>query len=157
MKDFAPPYGEIEVISPNIRRITAYNPAPFTFEGTGTYIVGHGNVAIIDPGPNLPKHIDAILNGLKEDAISHILVTHNHQDHSPAAIPLSKKCGAKIYAANVDDQMYSDHKIEEGIDEVSASELFLILKALNMPIESFFENLALKYICIYSFLILTIN
>lgn len=140
MKDFAPPYGEIEVISPNIRRITAYNPAPFTFEGTGTYIVGHGNVAVIDPGPNLPKHIDAILNGLKEDAISHILVTHNHQDHSPAAIPLSKKCGAKIYAANVDDQMYSDHKIEEGIDKAFKPDIEIkegdIIKGDNWTIEA---------------------
>mgnify|MGYP000014681223 FL=1 len=117
MRDFAPPYGEIEIISKNIRRITANNPAPFTFKGTGTYIIGHGKVAVIDPGPNLPEHVDAILNELNDETISHILVTHNHQDHSPAAMPLSNKCGAKIYAANVDNQIYSDHKIEEGIDK----------------------------------------
>ena len=66
MRDFAPPYGEIEVISKNIRRITANNPAPFTFKGTGTYIIGHGKVAVIDPGPNLPEHVDAILNELNQ-------------------------------------------------------------------------------------------
>lgn len=117
MQDFAPPYGEIEVISKNIRRITANNPAPFTFKGTGTYIIGHGSVAVIDPGPNLADHINAIMTELKDETISHILVTHNHKDHSPAALTLSRLCNAKIYAANVDGQIYSDDKIEEGIDK----------------------------------------
>ncbi|MDG1708377.1 MAG: MBL fold metallo-hydrolase [Emcibacteraceae bacterium] len=125
MDDFLPLYGEMEIISPNIRRITANNPAPFTFKGTGTYIIGHGNVAVIDPGPNLPSHIDAIIDALKDETISHIFVTHHHQDHSPAAKPLSKICGAKIYAADVGTQQYSNDKLEEGIDKSFTPDVIL--------------------------------
>lgn len=140
MKDFEPLYGEIEVISPTIRRITAKNPAPFTFKGTGTYIIGQGSVAVIDPGPNLPQHIAAIQSELNGETISHILVTHNHQDHSPAAVPLSKQCGAKIYAANVDNQIYSDHQIEEGIDKTFKPDIEIkdgdMIKGDNWTIEA---------------------
>tara|TARA_R110002096_G_scaffold435828_1_gene663718 strand:- start:24608 stop:25486 length:879 start_codon:yes stop_codon:yes gene_type:complete len=117
MQDFSPPYGEIEVISPLIRRITAPNPAPYTFKGTGTYIIGHGDVAVIDPGPHIQDHIDAIMAGLNGESITHILVTHNHQDHSPGARPLAAICGAKIYAFDVGNQLYSAPDAEEGLDK----------------------------------------
>lgn len=117
MQDFSPPYGEIEVISPLIRRITAPNPAPYTFKGTGTYIIGHGDVAVIDPGPNIPDHITAIMDGLSDETITHILVTHNHQDHSPGARPLADLCNAKIYAFDVGKQLYSAPNAEEGLDK----------------------------------------
>ena len=117
MQKFDPPYGEIENIADNVRRITAPNPAPYTFKGTGTYIIGHGEVAVIDPGPNIPSHIDAIMTALIDEKISHILVTHNHKDHSPAARPLAELCGAKIYAYDVNEQLYSDMEVEEGIDK----------------------------------------
>ncbi|MDG1995593.1 MAG: MBL fold metallo-hydrolase [Emcibacteraceae bacterium] len=140
MDDFVPIYGEIEIISPNVRRITANNPAPFTYKGTGTYIIGYGSVAVIDPGPNMPSHIDAIVDGLKGETISHILVTHNHKDHSPAAQPLSKLCGAKIYAADVKNQQYSEDKLEEGIDKFFAPDVILkdgdIIKSSNWTIEA---------------------
>jgi len=117
MQEFSPPYGEIETLSPLIRRITANNPAPYTFKGTGTFIVGHGTVAVIDPGPDMPDHINAIMTSLKGEEISHILVTHNHKDHSPGSDLLSELSGAKIYAFDVGHQKYSEPDLEEGLDK----------------------------------------
>jgi len=117
MQDFSPPYGEIEEISPLIRRITAPNPSLYTYKGTGTYIIGHGDVAVIDPGPNMPTHHDAIITELGDEKITHILVTHNHKDHSPGARPLAASSGAKIYAFDVGNQLYSPEDAEEGLDK----------------------------------------
>ncbi|MFV1991239.1 MAG: MBL fold metallo-hydrolase, partial [Acidimicrobiales bacterium] len=76
--------GRCDVLSPAIRRVVAANSGPFTFTGTGTYIVGRGSVAVIDPGPYSPDHIDAVLAALEPgETVSHILVTHTHSDHSP--------------------------------------------------------------------------
>ncbi|CAM3140893.1 Putative polyketide biosynthesis zinc-dependent hydrolase BaeB [Sphingomonas antarctica] len=83
-------------LSPLVRRITADNPSAFTFTGTQTYLVGHGEVAVIDPGPDEPGHIDAILAATAEERIVAILCTHTHKDHSPAAAPLSERTGAPI-------------------------------------------------------------
>ena len=96
-RNFEVNYGEIENVARGIRRITANNPSPFTFRGTGTYILGEGNVAIIDPGPDQPEHVKAILEGLKNETISHILITHTHNDHSPAAKALKEVTGAPTY------------------------------------------------------------
>jgi glyoxylase-like metal-dependent hydrolase (beta-lactamase superfamily II) len=93
-RDFTFSYGHMETVSPLIRRIVAENPGPFTFMGTGTYVVGHGKVAVIDPGPLLAAHIDALSNALAGETITHILVTHTHADHSPAAAPLKAATGA---------------------------------------------------------------
>ena len=117
MQDFSPPYGEIEEISPLIRRITAPNPSLYTFKGTGTYIIGRGDVAVIDPGPNMSTHHDAIITELGDEKITHILVTHNHKDHSPCARPLASSSGAKIYAFDVGNQLYSAEEVEEGLDK----------------------------------------
>ena len=117
MQDFSPPYGEIEEISPLIRRITAPNPSLYTFKGTGTYIIGRGDVAVIDPGPNMSTHHDAIITELGDEKITHILVTHNHKDHSPGARPLATSSGAKIYAFDVGNQLYSAEEAEEGLDK----------------------------------------
>lgn len=82
-----------------IRRLIAPNPSPMTYWGTNTYLIGARDVAVIDPGPNDPDHLDAILAALPEGArISHILVTHAHLDHSPLAAPLARATGAPIYA-----------------------------------------------------------
>ena len=91
-------YGRAEYVTPLIRRVVAKNPGPFTFTGTGTYIVGRGRVAVIDPGPDLPDHIAAILRALEPgEEISHIVITHTHLDHSPAARPLKQQTGAPTY------------------------------------------------------------
>src|SRR6266568_16947 len=94
LRDFSFAYGTAETLSPLIRRVVAHNPSPFTFKGTGTYIVGNGSVAVIDPGPALDGHVDALLAALGGETVSHILVTHTHLDHSPAAAALQRATGA---------------------------------------------------------------
>ncbi|MDK1025626.1 MAG: MBL fold metallo-hydrolase [Gammaproteobacteria bacterium] len=90
-------YGRMDQLTPNIRRVVARNPSAFSFHGTGTYIIGRGEVAVIDPGPLLDDHIEAILDGLVDEKISHILITHTHTDHSPAASILKQRSGAPTY------------------------------------------------------------
>lgn len=90
-------YGACAQVSPLIRRVIANNPGPFTYFGTGTYIVGHGEVAVIDPGPAMDEHLDAILAATAGETITHILVTHHHLDHSPLAAPLKARTSATIY------------------------------------------------------------
>jgi glyoxylase-like metal-dependent hydrolase (beta-lactamase superfamily II) len=96
-REFSFEYGRIEGVAPGIRRIIAHNPSPFTFRGTGTYIVGEGEVAVIDPGPDLDEHVAALLAGLAGEQITHILITHTHRDHSPAAAAVKAATGARTY------------------------------------------------------------
>jgi glyoxylase-like metal-dependent hydrolase (beta-lactamase superfamily II) len=90
------PTGQVEHIAPGIRRLLAGNPSPFTFTGTQTYIVGTGEIAVIDPGPDLADHVDAILAATRAERIAAILCTHTHRDHSPASRPLAHATGAPI-------------------------------------------------------------
>ncbi len=90
-------YGVLEQVSPGIRRIVARNPGAFTCYGTGTYVIGHGKVAIVDPGPMLQEHVDALLAALRGEEVTHILITHTHLDHSPAAAPIKAALGVKSY------------------------------------------------------------
>ncbi|HYE43511.1 MAG TPA: MBL fold metallo-hydrolase [Caulobacteraceae bacterium] len=99
VRDFEFEYGRPDQVSPLIRRVVARNPGPFTFTGTGTYIVGYGKVAVIDPGPAMDDHLDALLATLAGETVSHILVTHTHADHSPLARPLARATGAPVCAA----------------------------------------------------------
>ena len=92
------PYGEAQQVSPLVRRITANNPGKFTFRGTGTYIVGHGKVAIIDPGPDDDAHIQSLLHAVRGEEVTHILITHTHIDHSPATRAVKEATGAAVYA-----------------------------------------------------------
>lgn len=94
--EFVPLYGIVEQVSPLVRRVLAHNPSPFSYYGTGTYIIGHKTVAVIDPGPDDSTHIDAILNATAGETISHIAITHTHIDHSPAAIALQAASGAIV-------------------------------------------------------------
>ena len=110
-RSFTAPYEEPQKVSPLISRVLAENPGPFTFKGTGVYIVGARDVAVIDPGPDMPTHVDALKRALDGRRVTHILVTHTHNDHSPAARPLKEWSGAKTYA-------YGPHgsgKAEEGV------------------------------------------
>jgi glyoxylase-like metal-dependent hydrolase (beta-lactamase superfamily II) len=91
-------YGRLESLSPLIRRVVARNPSPFTFKGTGTFVVGHGKVAVIDPGPDLAEHVDALLGELDGETVDKILVTHTHLDHSPAAAAVKRRTGAPVFA-----------------------------------------------------------
>ncbi|RKQ95177.1 MBL fold metallo-hydrolase [Maricaulis maris] len=97
VRDFDFEYGRCDTLSPLIRRVIAPNPGPFTFTGTGVYIIGHGSVAVIDPGPVDPAHIEALDRALEGETVSHVFVTHHHLDHSPLAHPLAARHGAKVY------------------------------------------------------------
>ena len=96
-RDFAFEYGRLEPVAPGVRRIVANNPGPFTFKGTGTYVVGEGEVAVIDPGPDLAEHVEALLASLADERITHILITHTHRDHSPAAKAVKEATGAPSF------------------------------------------------------------
>ncbi|MCH8684738.1 MBL fold metallo-hydrolase [Pedomonas mirosovicensis] len=96
VQDSAVAYGEPLTMSPLIRRVVARNANAFTYTGTGTYIVGRGTVAIIDPGPDMPDHIEAVLKAVEGETVSHLVITHTHRDHSPAARALKEKLGAPI-------------------------------------------------------------
>ena len=99
---FVPPlevrYGEAEQVSPLIRRVVAENPSMFTYRGTGTYIIGSGEVAVVDPGPELESHQAALAAALEGERVTHILVTHCHADHSPLARWLADETGATTFA-----------------------------------------------------------
>jgi glyoxylase-like metal-dependent hydrolase (beta-lactamase superfamily II) len=90
-------YRTVDEAVPGVRRIVAENPGPFTFKGSATFIVGKGEVAVIDPGPADEKHIDALLESLGSERVTHILITHTHADHSPGARLLQERTGAKTY------------------------------------------------------------
>ncbi len=93
-----PVYGRAEQVTPLIRRVVANNPSKYTYRGTGTYIIGHGDVAVIDPGPLLDAHRDALVSALAGERVTAILVTHCHADHSPLAAWLREISGAATYA-----------------------------------------------------------
>jgi len=96
---FDPVPGQCERVAPRLRRVLAPNPSPMTFRGTNSYILGEGRVAVIDPGPALPGHLEALLAALEpEETVSHIFVTHSHLDHSPLARPLALATGAPVLA-----------------------------------------------------------
>ena len=86
-------YGRCDRVAPRIRRVVANNPSKFTFKGTGTYIVGDGEVAIIDAGPRDVAHVDALVRAVSGERVTHLLITHTHGDHSPAAAMLKQRLG----------------------------------------------------------------
>jgi glyoxylase-like metal-dependent hydrolase (beta-lactamase superfamily II) len=91
-------YGRVDQLSPLVRRVICKNPGPFTYKGTGTYLIGTGRVAVLDPGPMLEVHLESILSALGPDEeVSHILVSHTHSDHSPGAKWLKERTGAKTH------------------------------------------------------------
>lgn len=93
------PSPAISTVASGVRRLTAPNPGPFTAEGTNSYIVGAGRVAIIDPGPDSPAHVAALLAATDGEAITHILLTHTHRDHSGALPALAAATGALVLSA----------------------------------------------------------
>ena len=117
-RNFDPPLGTAVEVSPLIRRITCNNPGPFTFKGTNTFIAGRGTVAIIDPGPDDEAHLAAVLNAVRGETVSNILVTHTHMDHSPLAAKLAAATGAKIYGAisPAGSSMISGLRLDASVD-----------------------------------------
>jgi glyoxylase-like metal-dependent hydrolase (beta-lactamase superfamily II) len=90
--------GVAEEVVPGVRRVLSNNPSPFTFTGTVSYILGHGKVAIIDPGPDSEEHAAALLDAVRGETVTHILVTHTHRDHSPNTARIKAATGATVYA-----------------------------------------------------------
>ena len=93
--DLAP--GVVAPVAPGVRRILVNNPGPFTFKGTLSYIVGRGKVAIIDPGPVDGGHTAALLDAVRGETVTHIIITHTHRDHSPGAAALKAATGAPTF------------------------------------------------------------
>jgi glyoxylase-like metal-dependent hydrolase (beta-lactamase superfamily II) len=112
-------YGRADRVSPLIRRVIAGNPGPFTFHGTGTYIVGHGEVAVIDPGPMLPEHLEALIAAVAGERVAAILITHDHADHAPLAFGLAERTGARIIGCRPHpDRQAPPQGVEEGVDRL---------------------------------------
>jgi glyoxylase-like metal-dependent hydrolase (beta-lactamase superfamily II) len=121
-------YGTVQQVSPLIRRVIAENPSKFTYRGTGTYIVGHGDVVVIDPGPRLDSHRHALAAALEGERVQAILITHCHADHSPLAAWLQDQTGAPTFGFGphprpepgteppADEDDGDDVKIEESTD-----------------------------------------
>ncbi len=116
-------YGRVDAVAPMLRRVIAENPSKFTYRGTGTYIIGTGEVAVVDPGPLLDSHRDALHAALEGERVTAILVTHCHSDHSPLAAWLRDETGAPTYAfgphpqPDPDDEVTDDDELEEEIAE----------------------------------------
>ena len=118
VRDIQFEYGACDQVSPLIRRVVANNPGPFTYVGTGTYIVGRGEVAVIDPGPAMDEHLEAILAATAGERITHIVVTHHHLDHSPLAAPLKARTGATVYGCPLGHAVEAaEVQMEAGEDE----------------------------------------
>lgn len=125
VREFDVSYGRVDRVSPLIRRVIAENPGPFTYTGTGTYIVGRDEVAVIDPGPALDSHLEALLAAVEGERVSHILVTHTHLDHSPLARPFAAATGAPILAARPPAPKAVEVVAEEGADAVFQPDVVL--------------------------------
>jgi len=95
---FDPAYGRAVTVAPDVLRITARNPSPFTFHGTNSYIVGRDTLAVIDPGPEDDAHLETLLAAIGGRPVSHIFVSHTHRDHSPLAARLKERTGAPTLA-----------------------------------------------------------
>jgi glyoxylase-like metal-dependent hydrolase (beta-lactamase superfamily II) len=87
--------GQVEWVAPGVRRILCGNPGPFTYRGTNTYLIGRGEVAVLDPGPVDEAHLGAILRAVAGERVKRILVSHTHRDHSPGVAPLAAATGAE--------------------------------------------------------------
>ena len=136
-------YGVAEPVLPGVRRVLANNPGPFTYTGTGTFIIGEGDVAVIDPGPNKDDHLEALVAALQGERVSHVLITHTHSDHSGLARAFAKRMDAPIFAygphptANPDEGAPA---LDEGADHSFAPDESLahgdIIEGANWRIEA---------------------
>ncbi len=110
------PTGRIERVAPLVRRVLAPNPSPFTYTGTQTFIVGEGEVAVIDPGPDDPAHLDALVSALAAERVAAIFCTHTHRDHSPASRALQAATGAPIVGCaalpGAEEELRSDESFD---------------------------------------------
>lgn len=123
-------YGRTDAVSPLIRRVVANNPGPFTYAGTGTYIVGRrepgAGLAVIDPGPLDETHLAALLAAVEGQTVSHVLVTHTHRDHAPLARPFAEAVGAPVLAARPPARtVHASASLDEDDDESFSPDIVL--------------------------------
>jgi glyoxylase-like metal-dependent hydrolase (beta-lactamase superfamily II) len=122
-------HGVASALSPLVRRIVAPNPSMMTGPGTNTYLVGIDEIVVIDPGPDIDSHLDAIA-GCGGDRIRWIVCTHTHEDHSPGVAGLKARTGAEVLAFDARDDLVIDRPMVDG-DVIEATEF--VLKALHTP------------------------
>jgi glyoxylase-like metal-dependent hydrolase (beta-lactamase superfamily II) len=113
------PAGELESLTPLVRRLVAPNPGPFTFTGTCSYLIGRRKLALIDPGPDDDAHVEALLHTIRGETLTHILVTHTHRDHSPAARRIAEATGARIVGCAPHHAARDRHEGEEAALDAS--------------------------------------
>ena len=123
-RDFPLLPGRVEEVRPGVRRLLCDNPSPFTFTGTVSYIVGRGKVAIIDPGPDNEAHAKALLDAVRGETVTHILVTHTHRDHSPNTPRIRHATGATVYAEGPHRASRPRHESEKHTPESGADRDF---------------------------------
>ncbi len=118
VRNFEFEYGRCDQLSPLIQRVIADNPGPFTYTGTGVYIIGGESVVVIDPGPNTENHRAALWKALEGRTVSHVLVTHHHMDHSPLAKPLAAAHGCDVhgYGLQMREPEGGEVRLEAGDD-----------------------------------------
>ena len=112
-RDFDPRHGEAAEVAPGVRRVTAANAGPFTFRGTNTFLIGRRALAVLDPGPADPTHVEAVMRAIGDAKVAHILVSHTHRDHSPAARLIRAETGAPVLAAGPHRAARTPHPDEE--------------------------------------------
>ncbi|OFX00229.1 MAG: MBL fold metallo-hydrolase [Alphaproteobacteria bacterium RIFCSPHIGHO2_12_FULL_63_12] len=123
-------YGRADRLSPLIRRVICNNPGPFTYTGSGTYLVGRdgGEIAVIDPGPANEAHLDALVRAIGGARVSHVLITHTHSDHCGGARAFAGRVGAPIFGAGahpVADKKLDAPALDEGADYAFAPDKIL--------------------------------
>jgi glyoxylase-like metal-dependent hydrolase (beta-lactamase superfamily II) len=127
-----PEPGRVDEVAPGVQRLTAPNPGLMTGPGTNTYLVGHDDPVVIDPGPSgLPAHSDAIVAAASAlGSVRAIVVTHTHVDHAPGAAALAAVTGAPVIGFGPREGFEPDHCVGEGFQlDVGG----LTLRAVHTP------------------------
>ena len=128
----APVAGRVDELAPGLVRVTAPNPGVMTGPGTNTYLVGTGEVAVVDPGPDDPAHLRRVEEAVERagGSIRWVLVTHTHPDHAPGAVPLARRAGATLVGYGARDGFVPDVAAGDGWELAAPS---FRLRALHMP------------------------
>ncbi len=131
-RDPVPAAGRVDTLFPGLRRVTAPNPGVMTGPGTNTYLVGEGEVAVVDPGPDDPRHLQAVIDAASAagDRVRWVLVTHTHEDHAPGAARLAATAGAEVVGFGAREGFSPDVEAREGFVLDAPS---FRLRALHTP------------------------
>lgn len=128
VKDLDFRYGQPDAVTPGVRRVIANNPGPFTYTGSGTYLIGENEIGVIDPGPDDQTHLDALTETIGNRRISHILITHTHRDHCGGARRFAEMTGAPILgfgAHPVAEKKHDAPALDEGADYEYSPDIFI--------------------------------